>query len=376
MPVTLLLSFLVMLQPVDSLEALRHAVRSAAPGDRVTLAAGTYSGTLWLEAIKGAQGKPIVIAGADPADPPVIDGEAECIHLSMCEWVSIEHMILKSATGNGLNVDDGGNLREPARGIELRSLVVQDIGPDGNCDGIKLSGLRDFKVLECTIERWGGGGSGIDLVGCAEGVIESCTLRHEAGKGASGIQLKGGTHTVVVRRCHFEEAGQRALNIGGSTGLSFFRPEPRGFEARAIAVEGCTIIGSDAAVAFVGVDGARVERNTIYNPRRWVLRILQETRQEGFVPSRGGVLSANLVVVDDVRVLHPNIGDGTDPASFVFERNFWYCATDAKHSTPRLPSPEIEGVYGQDPKLADPSRGDLRPQAPGVAERVGAASFR
>ncbi len=362
MPLILsILAALLTSPPADSLPSLRAAALAARPGDRVTLAPGTYEGTLWLERLRGTESRPITIAAADPADPPVIRGKAECIHLVSPEHVVLEHLILERASGNGLNIDDGGDFESPARGITLRNLVVRDVGPRGNCDGVKLSGLAGFHVEHCTIERWGDGGSGIDMVGCRDGLIVGCTLAHSDTGGASGIQMKGGSRGITVRACRFDHAGRRALNIGGSTGLGFFRPRPEGFEARDITVEGCNIAGSEAAFAFVGVDGALVRFNTIYRPARWAIRILQETRAEGFVPCRAGEFTDNLVVVERPGALNPNIGDATDPESFTFARNAWYCESDPGRSTPTLPSPEERGTYGQDPKFRDPARNDFTP---------------
>src|SRR5207302_456185 len=100
---------------------------------------------------------------------------------------------------------------------------------------------------------------------------------------------------VSIRGCKFEEAGDRGVNIGGSTGVPFFRPALASipangrYEAKDIRVEACTFRGSNAPFAFVGVDGAIVRYCTVFHPHKWVLRILQETQMEGFVPSRNGV---------------------------------------------------------------------------------------
>lgn len=361
---------------VASLAELRAAAAKAGPGDRIVLASGRYEGSVHLEGLRGEAGRVITIAGASGAGRPVIRGGMTALQLSRCAWVTIEDLIVEGAAGNGLNIDDGGDLEKPAPGVTVRRVAVRDIGPGGNCDGIKLSGLVEFRVEDCEVERWGSGGSGIDMVGCRAGVIERCTLRHGDTAGASGIQMKGGSRDITVRECRFEHAGRRALNIGGSTGLEFFRPRPGSFEAAGITVERCTIIGSEAAIAFVGVDGAVARFNTIYHPRRWAVRILQETRGPGFVPSRGGRLSDNLFVFDVPEARHPNIGDLTDAASFTFERNVWYCDTDPARSEPRLPSGEVDGVYGVDPRLRDPAGGDLTPAEDGPGARAGADAER
>jgi hypothetical protein len=217
------------------------------------------------------------------------------------------------------------------------------------------------------------------MVGCHRGVVESCTFRHP--ESANAVQAKGGCASVTVRRCRFDDAGQRAVNIGGSTGLEFFRPpldNPPFAEARDVVVEGCTFSGSDAPVAFVGVDGAVVRFNTIYMPRRWAMRILQETTAEGFVPCRKGEFRGNIVVFRSDRWSEGgvNVGGGTDAASFRFEGNVWYCADAPARSKPKLPTEEKGGTHGTDPKLADPEKGDLRLKKGSPAHAAGAEALK
>ena len=62
----------------------------------------------------------------------------------------------------------------------------------------------------------------------------------------SGIQAKGGTSDIVIRANRFESAGGRALNLGGSTGLEFFRPQPPGtVEAQNLVAEGNKVIAAN-----------------------------------------------------------------------------------------------------------------------------------
>lgn len=168
------------------------------------------------------------------------------------------------------------------------------------------------------------------------------------------------------------------MQIGGSTGLQFFRPPLKAgeshAEARNIVVEGCTFVGSTAAISFVGVDGALVRFNTIYRPKRWAFRILQETVEEGFIPCRKGIVTDNLIVFksDEWFEGGVNIGPNTAPQTFQFARNWWYCLDKPELSKPVLPVPERGGVYGVDPKLVSPERGDLRVSPDSPARKVGA----
>jgi hypothetical protein len=355
---------------VGTLPELRAALAEVGPGTTILVAPGTYDGGLDVRGVAGAAGRPIVVRAADRGRRPVFTGGG--IHLSGVSHVELRDLVVEKVRSNGINVDDGGKLDAPARGVVLRDLVVRDAGPRGNIDGIKLSGLADFRVEGCTVERWGSSGSAVDMVGCVRGKVLGCTFRDG---GDSGVQMKGGSESIVVRSCRFERAGERVLNVGGSTGMAFFRPEPRGYEAKDITVEGCTIVGGRAAVAFVGVDGAVVRRNTIIRPGRWGVRILQETREPGFVPSRNGQFIENLIVYrSDEMVLPVNVGDGTAPETFTFARNAWYAEDAPARSRPRLAPPivEADGVFGVEPTFRDAGRGDYRLEGdalPGVGAR-------
>ncbi len=364
---------------VSSPAELRSAVADAKAGTRVLLAGGNYGAGFQFNDLRGEEGRPIVIMAADPKNPPVFTDGKTGIHFSNPHYIELRDLVFTNIANNGLNIDDGGwtNKPESARGVVLRGLRVRNIGSDGNHDGIKLSGLWDFHIVDCVVERWGTkGGSAIDMVGCHRGLIESNVFRHvsPAPGNCTGVQGKGGTSEVVIRRNRFENAGGRAVNIGGSTGSQFFRPPLEGeaehAEARNLTVEGNTFVGSPAPVAFVGVDGAKVRFNTIENPGRWALRILQENKSPGFVPSRNGEFTDNVIVFQSSNWGEGgvNIGGGTAPETFKFARNWWYCSDNPQRSQPRLPTPETEGVYGRNISEAKNKAGaDALPMAASVS---------
>jgi hypothetical protein len=218
------------------------------------------------------------------------------------------------------------------------------------------------------------------MVGCHRGVVEGCTFRfgrEDPGGQGAGVQAKGGSAEITIRRNRFQNAGSRAVNLGGSTGMEFFRPRFQGYEAKDLRVEGNTFTGSAAPICFVGVDGAVVRCNTMYRPERWAIRILQENRAAGFVPCRGGVFEDNILVFQSGGWSEGgvNIGPGTAPETFRFARNFWYCE-DRAGLGPRLPSAEADGVTGKDPLLANPGSGDFSLRAGSPAAGKGASALR
>lgn len=330
---------------------LYRAAKEAKPGTHILLEPGEYRGGIHLVNLHGSPGKPIVIRPADPTKAARIVGGGSALQLSDVSYVELRNFTIQRPQHNGLNIDDGGTPETPSHHVLIAGLIVTDT-PAGNNDGIKLSGIDDFRVINCDVERWGG--SGIDMVGCHRGVIRKCNFRNG---GDSGIQTKGGTSEISVERSTFWNFGQRAVNIGGSTGLPFFRPAlgkmpvNGRYEAKDIRVQGCIFVGGVAPIAFVGVDGAAVRHNTIYNPGRWAVRILQETRQPGFVPSRNGIFERNLIVFQSDRWFEGGINVGSDVAAttFQFANNFWYCQDRPERSQPRLPTPEKGGMVGRNP---------------------------
>ncbi|MDP6543385.1 MAG: right-handed parallel beta-helix repeat-containing protein [Phycisphaerae bacterium] len=358
---------------VRDAKTLRNELRRVRPGDTISLAPGNYGNGIWIANISGTKEKPIVITGADERKRPVFAGGSEAIHLSDCNYVVLRNIIVSGCKGNGINADDGGSFDTPSRGMVFENITIEDIGPKGNRDGLKLSGLDNFAVRNCKLSGWGG--SAIDMVGCHDGVIEKCSFIGKKGfSQSSGIQAKGGSENVLIQRNFFKNAGGRAINLGGSTGLRFFRPKLRDYEARAIVVAGNHFVGSTAPIAYVTSIDCVVRRNTIIYPEKWVLRILQEQPTTKFKPCQKGTFENNLIVFDKRVRTFVNIGSNTRAETFSFGKNAWFCSDGRRR--PSLPSKEIKGVYQVDPKLTGPETPDMKVRSKDPRLRdVGAGAY-
>ena len=335
---------------VRDAQGLGAALAGAGPGTTIVLAPGRYGHGLTIEKLSGTKEARITIKGADDRDPPLFEGGNEAIHLTDCNFLTLRNLKVSGCAGNGINCDDGGTFDTPSRGMVFENLVIEGIGPTGNHDGLKLSGLDDFTVRGCRVSGWGG--SAIDMVGCHDGVIEGCRIVGKDGFSQdTGVQAKGGCERVVIKGNLFHGAGQRAVNLGGSTGLPFFRPRAQGFEARDLEVSGNHFVGCEAAVAFVTSSRCVVRRNTFMHPGKWVMRILQEQPTDKFQPCQSGVFEANLVVFDGRVGTIANVGPNTRPETFVFRGNAWFCS-DGDRRLP-LPAEESAGIHQVDPKVED-----------------------
>jgi len=211
------------------------------------------------------------------------------------------------------------------------------------------------------------------MVGCHRGVVEDCAFEGKPGfSQSSGIQMKGGSKGILVHGCFFRDAGQRSINLGGSTGLPYFRPKDARYEAEDIEVAGNRFTGSMAVVAFVNSRSSRVRHNTIHRPGKWIVRILQETRGERFPACREGVFEANLIVFDRRVRTAVNVGSGTAPETFAFRSNAWFGLDGAPR--PRLDVVETGAIHDLDPALVNPGTKEMR--ATSMDRRIKAAGAR
>lgn len=351
---------------------LSAAVNAVEPGDTVLIHAGTYPGGLFFGNLQGQPDAWISIRNA-PGETVIFQGGNNAIQLSDPAFLHISGLIFQGQTGNGFNTDDGGSYDTPAHHIIFENCTFRDMAATGNNDLLKLSGFDDFQILRCTLQNGAAGGSGIDMVGCHQGLIQACYFEN---LGSNAIQAKGGCEDIQIERNLFRDGGQRTLNLGGSTGLAFFRPDTAHFEAADIRVFSNIIIGSWAAVAYVGSVNVRVENNTIYNPENWVIRILQETVDpDRFLECGDNTFHNNIVFLDHNLSTETNIGPNTRPETFSFSHNLWYNSALPNWSGPDIPTPDPNMVLNQNPLFADAGADDFHipSESPAAGAGIGPA---
>jgi hypothetical protein len=310
--------------------------------------------------LQGTAAQPIAIVAAAGEEPPVFADAGEGMHFVDPMWVVLDGLVVESCTDNGINIDDGGDYATPAGPLVVRNVEVRDIGPTGNRDALKLSGLDSFVLYRNRFLRWGDAGSGIDMVGCHDGLIVGNTFEHTPGNTeANAVQAKGGSRNVEVRGNLMRHVGGRGVNLGGSTDDPYFRPLGIGYEASDIRVVANVFVGSQAPLAFVGCeDSCLAAHNTIIRPETWVLRILNE--RPDLVPlTRGGRFLFNIVVVGAELRTFANVGGNTDPASFAFDGNLWFDADDPGFTMTGVPNDagadlaQTGALVQQDPRFLE-----------------------
>ncbi|HJL15425.1 MAG TPA: right-handed parallel beta-helix repeat-containing protein [Sandaracinaceae bacterium LLY-WYZ-13_1] len=346
------------------LATIREAGSRATPGTRVRVAGGTY-GRVSLDPLAGEPGRPIAFVADGAVTIDASDGTGW--RMTDSSYVVLEGFTIENAQVHGMNLDDGGSFDTPMHHLVLRGLTVRDAGSGGNNDCIKMSGVDDFWILDSDVSGCDRGEI-VDMVGCHRGVIHG-NVFHDTVQ--NGVQAKGGSADTLIHGNVFRDIPGRGVNAGGSTGLAFFRPTDAPHEAARIRIVANVFerVGAEsgAPVAYVGCDACAFVHNTVIEPRTWVARILQESTDARFVPSRNGVFASNLVVVsvDDLSTW-VNVGPDTAPETFTFSHDLWY-ALDRGPSWggPSLPSAipaETDAVVQEEPRLVDRAGGDYRLQ--------------
>ena len=341
-------------QPFASLE---NAANVANPGDTIMIHEGTYAGGLYIENLQGTNDDWIVITAVE-GETVIYEGGNNAWQFTDGAYLEINGITFQHQLGNGLNFDDGGTYETPTHHIRFINCTFRDMNASGNNDLLKLSGLDFFEVRNCTFLNGAAGGSGIDMVGCHDGVIAGNYFEN---LGSNCVQAKGGTSDILIERNFFRNGGQRTLNLGGSTGLQFFRPIDAPYEAARLYVYSNVFIGSVTPVAFVGCVDSEVINNTMYLPEKWPMRILQETVDTTrFFPCGNNTYRNNINYLDQRVTVDCNIGPNTAPNTFTFSNNLWFHVDNPNWNGPVLPTADLDNIVGEDPLFEDAGNEDFR----------------
>ncbi|MFK7773401.1 MAG: T9SS type A sorting domain-containing protein [Saprospiraceae bacterium] len=341
-------------------------------GDTIYFHEGNHQGGQYVSDLKGTPNAWIYIMNA-PNEIPILEGGNNAIQLSNPAYIHIIGLIFQNQTANGFNVDDGGTFDSPAHHIIFEDCTFQDIDASGNNDLLKMSGAEDFEIKNCLFLNGSAGGSGIDMVGCHRGVIQNSFFEN---MGSNCIQAKGGTEFIRIEANFFKNGGNRTLNLGGSTSLQYFRPIDAPFEAANLQVYSNIIIGSWAAIGFVGSVNVEVANNTIYQPENWVFRILQETVDpDRFLECGDNIVKNNIVYLNNSLSTETNIGPDTRPETFTFSNNLWFNSDDPNWQGPNIPVGDPNMILNENPMFLDGNNDDFSISTSSPATGMGDSSI-
>jgi hypothetical protein len=354
--------------PGQAYSGLTQAIAVTIPGDTILVHQGNYAGGISRTNLQGTALQWIYIHAA-PRQTVIFSGGTSAWQFSDAAFLHIRGFIFQHQTANGVNIDDGGTPDTPSHHLVFENCTFCDINATGNNDLLKLSGVDDFEIRNSLFLNGSPGtGDAIDMVGCHNGFIINCRFEN---MGAACVQAKGGSGNIRIEANLFKNGGQRSINLGGSTGLPFYRPVDAKYEATDLKVYSNVFIGSVAPVAFVGCIRSEVVNNTIYLPEKWVLRILQEKVDTSrFYPCGNNVFRNNIIYLDSMVSICCNTGPNTTPLTFTFSNNLWYHSQNTHWKGPDLPAEDMDGIIGKDPLFTDAAQENfsLMSGSPAVAK--------
>jgi hypothetical protein len=328
---------------------LRTAALVAKPGDVILINEGIYPGGEYIENLHGTNENRIIIT-SKTGDSVIFRGGSQAIHFSEVSYLIISGLVFEGQTANGVNMDDGGTYETPSAHILFENCIWRNMNASGNNDQLKLSGLDYFEIKNCTFINGSAGGSQVDMVGCHYGYFHDNRFENA---GSNCIQAKGGTSEIQIERNIFINGGFRSINIGGSTGLDYFRPRGVDYEAKNIKVQVNVFIGSQAPICYVGAVNCLVINNTIVNPDKWAIRILQES-VDGFLPCGQNAFVNNICYVNNSNPnAIVNVGGNTAPETFLFSNNLWYNLENQNWGGPNTPANNDMAIIKQNPLFED-----------------------
>lgn len=371
-----------LVKPGDQWQFLIPRVK---PGDEVILMPGRHRDAS-IESLMGTAKKPIVIRGADPDDPPVIEAEREGIRIKRAAHLTIKNVKIVGGTIAGISITDPLPLppasadpsqqapaEESGVGIVVQNVSITKVGPRGQRHALVLTGLRQSRVQDCTFEGWGG--SAIEVVACREIAILRCAFtgikdftQHH------GIRVRAGSDRVLIESCRFDNAGERVVSFGGMSESKEFRPPPPGeagagkvAEATRVSVERSIIKGGRCAVTYVHADDCLFRNNTILRPKICPLALLSEHEDPRFTAGQRNIFGLNIIVWEpgDLQRLI-EIGPRASSEKFLIESNVWWSGQpqiDFNKLGPFPGNSEELQMLDVDPKLND----KLKPTHPGLS---------
>ena len=335
-------------------QTVAAAARNATPGTRIVLQPGTYPADGSMGRRQGTANEPIAIVANGNVVFDAI-GATSAMHFTDPRYLVLQGFAVINSSAHGINIDDGGSYDTPAEHVIVRNLTFRNIGTGGNHDCLKMSGVDRFLVLDSEFDDCDHG-EAIDMVGCHEGVVKGNFFHNMP---INAINTKGGSSDILIQGNRFADIASRAINAGGSTGTPYFRPLDAPYEGALIRMPANIFerVGqnSGASVSFTGCDHCVFANNTIIEPSTYIVRILQESQDVRFVPSRNGYFINNLILFNtaDIRT-YVNIGAGTAPETFTFGNNLWYALDNANFSGPNISSSipaETGSIIQQDPQI-------------------------
>ena len=347
------------------------------PGDEVRVATGTYACPV-LGPIAGASGAPVHFVSSDGPRNAKLDCSAGGMFMTNLQYVAVDGFEItgSSAGSHCINLNSGGG--PPFQNLSAHDLFIHVYVHACSLSALKVSQAFDIDLVQSEVaDNTTPGNPLVDYVA----VHDSHFVQNLVHDGVDvGLQMKGGAYNCVMDANVIYDAGSNAINMGQSTGQTFFLPGYADWEASHSIVSNNVITGhiTEGAVAVWGCDHCIVAHNTVWaTSAAELIRGLSSTNSTGAaIDDTGLLVQDNILAAQNVPI--PLNITGANAGGLVQGYNLYY-STAGKLATAYSDTP-IGGagnVLDQDPKFVSASTPlDLRlaPGSPAIGVATPIAS--
>ncbi|MBI5514223.1 MAG: right-handed parallel beta-helix repeat-containing protein [Deltaproteobacteria bacterium] len=246
---------------------IRDVMRTAAPGDRVLMRAGTYPGGGFIGA-RGTASAPITVLSVDGPRRAVLQGGTETLRIGDgASYLIFDGLEVRNSGDNTIHIDSG------AHHIWLRNLYAHDAGFNG--DVLKANQAASIFVEGGEYAR-GGRRPGsdnpyqecIDFVDINEGAVRDAYIHDN---GSSLMYAKGASRNIIFERNVIADqragASEPMAGLGGATDRELLRGMQ--FEVFNIIFRNNIVIGGNqGALGVYDGQGVYIANNLFVNNDR------------------------------------------------------------------------------------------------------------
>ncbi|MFK7960001.1 MAG: hypothetical protein AB8G96_05690 [Phycisphaerales bacterium] len=345
-------------------QSLISIIEQAGPGDEIILWSGTYRG-LSLRNVHGAPGRPIVIRGLDPDDPPVIEGGAWGIRMLGASHVELRDLVIVRPRIDGIEIAPDETTGKPVGPIEIVRVKIEDVGERAGRHGVRIVHGNSIRMREVTVHGWTG--SAVELVGCHDVIIERCVFEGRDRGEMIGLRLRAGTADAVVRRTVMARTGRGGIVLGGRSRdhehrmLARYADDGVRWEVAGITLDQVAVTDCEVGLTLLGLVDGSFNRMSIVDPTRAFMRFGRPQENDSVPSIRNAAIDTSLFFATGADVVPGEYGAGASADGLSLGGNLWW--RSGAEWTPETDFPGYDSLPQRtnlDPELD----AEQRPQAP------------
>jgi hypothetical protein len=320
---------------------VQAAATVAKPGDTIALHAGTYSTYQFVESLRGAPKKPIVIRPFEN-DSVIITGMWQFSKVNFITFEELSFTASAAYPGRLFLIDNGGDCA-----TQSTQIVVDRCSFRNTTDTVyavfKFAGVDSFEVRNCEFKDLASGA--FDFNSCRYGLISGNRIENCQ----TGGHIKGGASLITMERNLFLNASRPpwvAFEFGGDTSPEFYCAGSNA-EVRDLKFYANLVIGGYRGLALSSAVNCQVVNNTFYECGHATIRFLTTSK---LYPASTGNYVVNNIFAFGAESQYIN-GSTMPFGAVIMANNIYYSTTNPTFTGPYWDTPALDKIKELDPTI-------------------------